>query len=76
MTREEFIKAVNERYGDLYDCSALTDGDLKNQANVQFRCTKHGVFYTTPYQLLHGLFGCYECFREGQETGNDKKGRA
>lgn len=49
MTREEFISAATEMYG----------------SNVAIRCSKHGMFYTTPYQLLHGLVGgCFECYKE------------
>ena len=64
MAKEEYIKAVKEKYGEIYDCSVLTEKDLENQANVRFRCNKHGLFYTTPYQLLHGIVGCFECFKE------------
>lgn len=73
MTKEEYIQAVKEKYGERYDCSALTDNDLKNQANVQFRCDRHGVFYTTPYQLLHGIVGCFDCFKE-KNWGDIEKG--
>ena len=73
MTRGEFISTIAKANGNLYDCSALTDGDLENQVNVRFVCGKHGVFYTTPYQLLHGMVGCFECFKE-KYWGNIEKG--
>lgn len=65
MTREEFISAATEMYGDKYDYSEVTEQGVKHGSNVAIRCSKHGTFYTTPYQLLHGLVGgCFECYRE------------
>jgi len=65
MTREEFISAATEMYGDRYDYSEVTEQGVKHGSNVAIRCGKHGMFYTTPYQLLHGLVGgCFECYKE------------
>jgi len=65
MTREEFISAATEMYGDRYDYSEVTEQGVKHGSNVAIRCSKHGMFYTTPYQLLHGLVGgCFECYKE------------
>lgn len=65
MTLDEYKKAVEEKYGDMYDYSFVTEKDIENQSVVPFRCSKHGIFYTTPYQLLYGLTGgCFECYKE------------
>lgn len=65
MTREEFISAATELYGDKYDYSEVTEQGVKHDSNVAIRCNKHGTFYTTPYQFLHGLVGgCFECYKE------------
>lgn len=65
MTRKEFIKAATELYGDRYDYSDITEQGLRNETNIPIRCSKHGTFYTTPYQLLHGLIGgCFQCYKE------------
>ena len=65
MTREEFISAATKMYGDRYDYSEVTEQGVKFGTNIPIRCSKHGTFYTTPYQLLHGLIdGCFECYKE------------
>lgn len=65
MTLEEFIKSVSEMYGDKYDCSGVTEDGIRYETNVPVKCSKHGTFYTTPYQFLHGLIGgCFECYKE------------
>ena len=64
MTREEFISAATEMYGDKYDYSEVTEQGIEHDSNVAIRCSKHGLFYTTPYMLLHGMFGCFECYKE------------
>ena len=65
MTREELISAATEMYGDKYDYSEVTEQGVKYGTNIPIRCSKHGTFYTTPYQLLHGLIGgCFECYKE------------
>lgn len=65
MTREEFISAATKLYGDRYDYSSITEQRVIREANIPIRCCKHGTFYTTPYQLLHGLIGgCFECYKE------------
>lgn len=73
MTKEEFINAANEKYGDAYDCSRVTEQCIKHNINVPIICEKHGVFYTTPYMLLNGCFGCFECYKE-KYWGNLKRG--
>ena len=72
MTRDEFIKAATEIYGDKYDFSSVTEQGVENNTNIAVTCNKHGLFYTTPYQLLHGMFGCFECYKEeNQRNEND-----
>ena len=72
MTKEQFIEEVSRRFGDRYDCSSVTEQGVKNNTNVMVRCCKHGQFWITPYQLLHGMVGCFECFKEKEWV--DKKG--
>ena len=64
MTKEDFIAAAQKKYGDKYDYSLVTDEGLKNQTNVPIRCSKHGLFWITPYMLLNGMVTCFECFKE------------
>lgn len=64
MTRDEFISAATAIYGDQYDYSSVTEQSIKYNTNVPIKCNEHGMFYATPYQLLHGPFGCFECYRE------------
>ena len=72
MTRNEFISAATEIYGGQYDYSSVTEQGVKNNTNIAVKCNEHGVFYTTPYQLLHGLVGCFECFKERWWKDNGK----
>lgn len=64
MTRDEFIKAATEKYGDKYDYSLVTEESVRYETNVPIRCSRHGIFFTTPYQMLHGIVACFECFKE------------
>ena len=64
MTRDEFISAATEIYGEQYDYSSVSEQGVRYNTNVAVKCNKHGLFYTTPHQLLHGLFGCFECYKE------------
>lgn len=74
MTREEFISAATEMYGDKYDYSEVTEQGVKYDSNVAIRCSKHGTFYTTPYQFLHGLVGgCFECYKEKWWDNGEKE---
>lgn len=67
MDRGEFIKIAKELYGDRYDYSLVTEEGVKYESNVPIKCLKHGIFFTTPYQFLYGMVGCYECFVEEQQ---------
>lgn len=71
MSRDEFISAATEIYGDKYDYSSVDEQNVKYNSNIAIKCNKHGLFYTTPYHFLHGAFGCFECYRE-EKQGNDK----
>ena len=65
MTRDEFIKEATEKYGTTYDYSFVSEDGVENNVNVQIRCNKHGAFWETPYQHLHGIIGgCFECYKE------------
>ena len=67
MTREEFISAATEMYGDKYDYAYVSEQGVEYNTNIAIKCSKHGLFYTTPYQFLSGGVGCFECFREGYD---------
>ena len=65
MTKEEFVKLAVEKYGDKYDYSQVREEDVRNNVNTPIRCIKHGLFWETPYQHLHGVVsGCFECYKE------------
>lgn len=64
MTRDEFISAATKIYGDRYDYSSVTEQGVKYNSSVAVKCNQHGLFYITPYQLLHGEIGCFECYKE------------
>lgn len=73
MTRNEFIDAAKAIYGEQYDYSSVSDQGVKYNTNVAIKCGRHGLFYTTPYQFLHGIIpGCFECHKE-MEWENKKK---
>lgn len=71
MTREDFIKEVKNKYGDRYDCSLVTEEGIKNNTNVPIRCSRHGMFWITPYQLLNGMVACFDCYREDNWKSDD-----
>lgn len=73
MTRDEFINAATEIYGDQYDFSYVSEQGVKYGTNIAVKCYKHGMFYTTPHQLLTGQFGCFECYKE-KEWGKELRG--
>ena len=73
MSRDEFISAATEIYGDKYDYSSVDEQGVEYNSNIAVKCNKHGLFYITPYQLLHGEFGCLECYRE-EKQGIHKDG--
>lgn len=73
MTREEFIKEAEEKYGHQYDFSYVTEQGVQHNTNVPIRCSKHGLFYATPYMLLHGMFGCFECYKEKWWNNGEKE---
>ena len=50
-------KSVSEIYGDFYDVSLINYEKARDK--IEVRCPEHGLFSTTPDQLLHG--GCRLC---------------
>ena len=64
MTKEEFIEEARKKYGDKYGYSNVTEQGVTYNTNVPIRCSKHGLFWQTPYQHLHGLITCFECYKE------------
>ena len=72
MTLEEFLSAATELYGDKYDYSLVTEQGVRHNSNIAIKCSRHGIFYTTPYHFLHDEFGCFECYQE--EKQGIKKG--
>lgn len=73
MGLEEFVKEVAEKFGDRYDCSCVTEQGVKYNTNVAVKCYKHGLFWITPYQLLHNDIGCFECYKEKWWNNNKKE---
>ena len=50
-------KSISELYGDFYDVSLINYETARDR--IEVRCPEHGLFSTTPDQLLHG--GCRLC---------------
>lgn len=74
MTREEFIRAATEKYGDKYDYAYVTERGVENNTNVAIKCTRHGMFYDTPYMVLNGITcGCFECYKEKWWDNGEKE---
>ena len=74
MTREDFIGAAVEKYGDEYDYSLVTETGVKNNSNVPIKCVRHGLFWETPYMHLHGILcGCFECYKEKMGKNKEKE---
>lgn len=73
MAREEIIKKAEEKYGQQYDFSYITEQGAQNNTNVPIRCCRHGLFWITPYQLLHNDIGCFECYKEKWWNNNKKE---
>jgi hypothetical protein len=74
LSNETFIARVKERWGEKFDLSQLKYVDSKTK--VLIGCSKHGFFYTSPTQLLRGIFPCRKCWMEsigkyGMVTYND-----
>lgn len=73
MTLEEFKKAARELYGDEFSYSNVTESGVRNGTNIPIRCPKHGMFWETPYQHLHGIIHCLECHKI-REWGKNENG--
>lgn len=65
MTKSEFIEKSREIYGDSYDYSQI-DNRWVDDVDVMLPilCRKHGLFWETPYEHLHGYVHCPECYNE------------
>lgn len=74
MTKNELVSAATEIYGDRYDYSLVKDKDVRNNVNIPVKCIRHGLFYVSPYQLVHGLFGCFECYKEREWEKKEDEG--
>ena len=58
-SKEEFLFAAKNIYGDKYDYSQI---DYKNtQTDIKIICSKHGEFLQTPYQHINMGQGCQKC---------------
>ena len=66
MTREEFMKAATDKYGDRYGYSMVMEQDILYNSNAPIRCYEHGTFWETPYQHLHGMIHCPGCRKAGE----------
>lgn len=62
--REEFLKQINEKYGEKYECKIP---EWKKEINpsdmVNVTCQRHGSFIASAYDLINGI-GCFGCFKE------------
>lgn len=58
LTNEECIKSLQE----LYKGNIVMVGDFKGEKRkTTFKCSKHGEFEQTPYQLITKKVGCNKC---------------
>lgn len=62
-TQEVFLEQVKNIHGDKYDYSLVEYKSSKDK--VKILCNKHGVFESTPTNLLSGR-GCSSCGRESR----------
>lgn len=60
MTLEIFLDRVKKIYGDLYDCSSVSEY-LGYETKHQLICKQHGPFLQTPKSLLIAKQGCQQC---------------
>ena len=64
ITKAEFLKRAEQRFGDQFDYSEIQWRSFKSP--VKIRCRKHPVqvISITPEQHLQTLGGCRHCLRE------------
>ena len=67
-TTEDFIKQLQNIFGDKYDYSKVKYVNAKTKVCVI--CPKHGEFYTTPSNLLKKS-GCPKCTNKKMFNGDD-----
>lgn len=64
MTKENFIKELNEKYNGKYECRISEDKKtIRPTDMIPVICPKHGLFLETAYNLLNDM-ACFECFKE------------
>lgn len=58
LTSDECIKSLKELYGN----KIVMVGNFKGEKRkTTFKCSKHGEFEQTPYQLITKKVGCNKC---------------
>ena len=64
ITKDEFLKRAQRRFGDQYDYSEINWRSFKSP--VRIRCSQHPVqvITITPEKHLQTLGGCRHCLRE------------
>ena len=64
ITKDEFLKRAEQRFGDQYDYSEVAWRSFKSP--VKIRCKQHPVqlITITPEKHLQTLGGCRHCLRE------------
>ena len=64
ITKDEFLKRAEQRFGDQYDYSEINWRSFKSP--VRIRCSQHPVqvITITPEKHLQTLGGCRHCLRE------------
>ena len=72
MTRKEFINRAKEKYGEQFDYKYIIDNKLEMYSTVPILCNKHGLFYSTVYDMLNGET-CFECMRDEINKDFSKK---
>lgn len=70
MTKEEFIDKAKAIYDEQFDYRYITEKELKMYSTVPILCNKHGLFYTTVYDMLNGE-ACFDCKKNEIEEKDD-----
>ena len=69
-TKDEIISRIKEMYGNIYDLSKMEYKDVKTK--ICIICPKHGEFWKTPINLIHGKQGCPKCGFEKRRKNKTK----
>jgi len=59
LTKDDFIKLAQKKYGDKYDYSKVKY--VNQTTKVCIICPEHGEFYVKPYYHIHVKSGCKKC---------------